>query len=106
MTPTSQSMVPSGENHAPERTDGAGISVCVQASSQHPGDWGRALASAISQLVEQIIDTTRIDPCREPGGLDLSLHITGLPGGKAITVTWQPMPVNTEESSSQPPLTP
>ncbi len=106
MTPPSQSMVPSGENRLPEGAVGVGISVCAQASSQHPADWGRALATAISQLVEQIIDTTGVDPCREPGGLDLSLHITGLPAGKAITVTWQPKPVNTEESFSQPPLTP
>ncbi|WP_207344819.1 hypothetical protein [Arthrobacter sp. E3] len=106
MTPKSQSMVPSGENRPPERTPAAGMSVCVEASSQHPADWGRALATAISQLVEQIIDTTGIDPCREPGGLDLSLHITGLPGGKSITVTWQPNPASTEETSSQSPLTP
>ncbi len=88
-------MAPPLGKRPPEGSGGAGISVSAQSSSQHPGDWGRALASAVSQLVEQIIDTTGIDPCREPDGLDLSLHITGLPGGKAITVTWLPAPANT-----------
>lgn len=104
MAPTAQPMGPSGENRRTDGPVGGGISVCAQASSQRPGDWGRALASSISQLVEQVIDTTGSDPCREPGGLDLSLHITGIPRGKAITVTWLPTPANTEESSSCPPL--
>ncbi|MDJ0313875.1 hypothetical protein [Arthrobacter sp. H35-D1] len=94
------------EQRPPVRGGGAGISVRAESSSQHPGDWGRALASAVSRLVEQIIDTTGIDPCHEPGGLDLSLHITGLPGGEAITVTWMPASKGTEELSPNPPLVP
>ncbi len=78
---------------------GTGISVVAQSSSQHPCDWGRALAGAVSQLVEQIMDTTGIDPCHEPAGLDLSLHISDLPGGKRITATWQPDPSAIENSS-------
>ncbi|MFQ4149817.1 hypothetical protein AAGW05_14175 [Arthrobacter sp. LAPM80] len=79
---------------------GAGISVVTESSSQHPCDWGRALACAVSQLVEQIIDTAGIDPSHEPAGLDLSLHLSDLPGGKRITATWQPDPSATENSSS------
>lgn len=92
------------EQRPPERDAGAQIKVSAESSSQHPGDWGRALASAVSQLVEQVIETTGIDPCREPGGLDLSLHIASSPGGEAITVTWVPGPKDTEESASQPPV--
>ena len=98
-------MVPPLGKRPPKGSAGAGISVSAQSSSQHPCDWGRALASAISQLVEQIIDTTGIDPCREPDGLDLSLNITELPGGEDITVTWLPTAPNTGGSSSRPSLT-
>lgn len=99
-------MVPPLEKRPSEGNLGAGISVQAQSSSQHPCDWGRALASAVSQLIEKIIDTTGMDPCREPGGLDLSLHLSDLPGGETITVTWLPVPIDTEESSPTPPLVP
>ena len=78
-----------------EGTAGAGISAVAESSSHHPCDWGRALASAVSHVVEEVIDTTGIDPCREPGGLDLVLHVDDVPGGAAITVTWLPTPANT-----------
>ena len=85
-------MVPPLGKRPPKGSAGAGISVSAQSSS-------------ISQLVEQIIDTTGIDPCREPDGLDLSLNITELPGGEDITVTWLPTAPNTGGSSSRPSLT-
>ncbi|WP_427136655.1 hypothetical protein [Pseudarthrobacter sp. S9] len=66
----------------------AGLTVTVHASSTHPGDWGRAMARAVSLLIGQITDTTGSDPSRAPAGLDLSLHVTALPSGEAITVTW------------------
>lgn len=88
-------MATSEKMRSPGDTVGAGISVSAQSSSQHPSDWGRALASAVSQLVQQIITTTGIDPCREPGGVELSLNISDLPGGEAITVTWLPPVTNT-----------
>ncbi|MET3176556.1 UNVERIFIED_ORG: hypothetical protein ABIB52_004431 [Arthrobacter sp. UYCu721] len=68
----------------------AGLTVTVQSSSTRPADWGRAMARAVNLLIEQITDTTGTDPCRDPGGLDLSLHVTALPSGEAITVTWNP----------------
>ena len=64
------------------------------------------MASAVSRLVAQVIETTGIDPCREPGGLDLSLHISTVPGGEAITVTWLPAPTGIAELSSKPPMVP
>ena len=64
------------------------------------------MASAVSQLVEQIIDTTGVDPCRKPGGLDLSLHITDRPGGEDITVMWRPTPTGAEEFSPKPAVIP
>ncbi|MET3922481.1 hypothetical protein [Arthrobacter sp. UYEF20] len=72
------------------RTGGGevGQTVTVHASSTRPADWGRALARAVSLLIEQIADTTGSDSCRAPGGLDLSLHVTALASGEAITVTW------------------
>ena len=84
-----------GKRLAEGRT-GAGISAVAESSSHHPCDWGRALASAVDHVVEQIIDTTGIDPCRAPGGLDLGLHVGDAPGGAAITVTWLPPPANAE----------
>ena len=102
MEPTSQSMGASLGNQFHQGSLGAGISVSAQSSSQHPCDWGRALASAVSQLVEQIIDTTGTDPCRESGGLDLSVHITDRPGGEDITVTWLPTPTHAEEPPPRP----
>ena len=64
------------------------------------------MASALSRLLEQIIYSTGIDPCHEPGGLDLSLHITDLPGREAITVTWRPSPTEAGGPSSGPALMP
>lgn len=106
MVSTSRSIDPLLEHRPQEVSHGAGISVSAESSSQHPCDWGRALASAVSRLVEQIIDTTGVDPCREPGGLELSVNIVDLPGGEAITVTWLPSATKIDESSSGPPLTP
>ncbi|MET4097762.1 hypothetical protein [Arthrobacter sp. UYCu712] len=65
-----------------------GLAVTVHASSTRPADWGRAMARAVNLLVEQITAITGTDPCRGPGGLDLSLHVTALPSGESITVTW------------------
>lgn len=93
-------MSPALEKHPLNNSGGSGISVVAKASSLHPCDWGRALASAVSQLVEQVIEITGIDPCSEPDGLNLSLHISDLPGGKNITAMWMPGPPTTEESSS------
>jgi hypothetical protein len=64
-------------------------SVTVEASSTHPEDWGRATARALSQLIHEIIDTTGEDPCRDPEGLNVSLHIKAVPEGEAITVIWR-----------------
>lgn len=79
----------------------AGVSVTVEASSRNPHDWGRALACAVSGLVEQILQSTGTDPCRGATGLALTLHITERPGGEAITVTWQPSA--TETIGREPP---
>lgn len=75
-------------------------SVTVEASSTHPEDWGRATALALSQLVQEIIATTGTDPCRDPEGLDVSLHIKEVPEGEAITVTWRD---RTADAPLQPP---
>lgn len=64
-------------------------SVTVEASSTHPEDWGRATALALSQLIQEIIATTGTDPCRDPEGLNVSLHIKAVPEGEAITVSWR-----------------
>jgi len=63
--------------------------VTVEASSTHPEDWGRATALALSQLIQEITATTGTDPCRDPEGLDVSLHIKAVPEGESITVTWR-----------------
>ncbi|MBT2566257.1 hypothetical protein J7I84_07045 [Arthrobacter sp. ISL-85] len=64
------------------------LAVRVQASSTRPADWGRALAQAVSLLIDQVTALTGSDPTRAPEGLDLSLHVTALPAGEEITVTW------------------
>ncbi|BAS12067.1 hypothetical protein AHiyo8_03700 [Arthrobacter sp. Hiyo8] len=64
-------------------------SVTVEASSTHPADWGRAMAVALNQLIQDIIAATGTDPCRDPEGLDVSLHINAVPTGEAITVVWR-----------------
>lgn len=69
----------------------------AESSSHHPCDWGRALATAVSQLLEQVAASTGIEPGREPGGTDLMLHIADVPTGAAITVTWAPTPTPTED---------
>ncbi|GAB3563314.1 hypothetical protein GCM10027405_17690 [Arthrobacter alkaliphilus] len=74
---------------ADTKTEAPVRSVTVEASSTHPEDWGRATALALSQLVQEITSATGTDPCREPAGLDVSLHIKAVPGGEAITVTWR-----------------
>lgn len=103
MTPTYQSFNPSLKKRPPEGDTGAMLSTATRSSSQHPHDWGRALACAVSSLVEQILDTTGMDPCCEQGGLDLTLNINTLPGGAEITVTWLPIPTVTEDSAARPP---
>ncbi len=87
---SSQPNMQSHRDHLPKDGHENGASVCAQASSQHPYDWGRALASAVSQLIEQIIDVTGVDPCNDPLGVNLSLNIRAIPGGEAITATWLP----------------
>ena len=64
-------------------------SVTVEASSANPADWGRAMALALSQLIQEIITATGTDPCRDPEGLDVSLHIHAVPTGEANTVAWR-----------------
>lgn len=64
-------------------------SVTVEASSTRPGDWGRAMALALDRLIQEIIASTGTNPCRDPGGLDVSLHIQAVPDGEAITVIWR-----------------
>jgi hypothetical protein len=64
-------------------------SVTVEATSTHPADWGRAMALALNQLIQDIIAATGTDPCRDPEGLDVSLHINAVPAGEAITVVWR-----------------
>ncbi len=64
-------------------------SVTVESSSTHPADWGRAMALALNELIEEIIAETGTDPCRDPKGLDVSLHIHAVPTGEAITAIWR-----------------
>ncbi|GAB2708136.1 hypothetical protein ACX801_04270 [Arthrobacter bambusae] len=70
-------------------TTGDARSVTVEASSTRPADWGRAMALALNELIEEIIAETGTDPCRDPKGLDVSLHIHAVPTGEAITVVWR-----------------
>ncbi len=93
-------MVLSTGNQLADGRARAVISAVAESSSHHPCDWGRALASAVDHVVEQIIDTTGIDPFRAPGGLDLVLHVGDVPGGAEITVNWLPPPANTELAPS------
>lgn len=73
----------------PEVTTRSARSVTVEATSTHPADWGRAMALALNQLIQEIIADTGSDPCRDPQGLDVSLHISAVPAGEAITVVWR-----------------
>ena len=84
-------MVPGSlEKHTgPQTTAEAIRSVTVEASSTHPADWGRAMALALNQLIQEVTAAAGTDPCRDPNGLDLSLHVKAVPAGEAITVVWR-----------------
>ncbi|UKA64449.1 hypothetical protein [Arthrobacter sp. FW306-04-A] len=73
----------------PQPTSEAVRSVTVEASSTHPADWGRAMALALNQLIQEVTAVTGTDPCRGPNGLDVSLHVKAVPTGEAITVVWR-----------------
>lgn len=79
---------------APDDPDGTSMnkkySASAEASSRHPQDWGRAMAAAMTDLVEQRReDGGRVDH-EDLYGEDLHLVIGAVRGGVEITLTWQP----------------
>ncbi|GAB3526301.1 hypothetical protein [Arthrobacter monumenti] len=60
------------------------------ASSKHPGDWGRAMARAMADLVDQAAEDTTGRGHEELYGEDLHLLIREIEDGVEITLSWTP----------------
>jgi hypothetical protein len=59
------------------------------ASSKHPGDWGRAMAKAMAELVNQAAEIDGVGH-EELYGENLHLVIKETEDGVEITMTWDP----------------
>jgi hypothetical protein len=62
----------------------------AEASSRHPQDWGRAMAAALTDLVEQVREDGRQVEHEDLYGEELRLVIGAIRGGVEITLTWLP----------------
>jgi hypothetical protein len=69
----------------------------AEASSRHPQDWGRAMAAALTELIEQRRDDGGDVSHEDLYGEDLNLVIGAIRGGVEITLSWVP------EGEDQPP---
>jgi hypothetical protein len=62
----------------------------AEASSRHPQDWGRAMAAALTDLIEQRREDGSEVRHEDLYGEDLRLVIGAIRGGVEITLTWIP----------------
>ncbi|MCX2747838.1 hypothetical protein OOZ51_08395 [Arthrobacter sp. MI7-26] len=75
-------------------------SALEQASSKNPHDWGRAMATAMTKL----LDAARIDGRHFEHeflfGEELCMRIDENNGGATVKLTWTPMDQETEQEKS------
>lgn len=65
-------------------------SATENSSSKHPGDWGRAMAVALTRLVDQARADGHIIEHENLYGASLHLTITEAEHGVQITLRWNP----------------
>ena len=70
------------------------FSVTEESSSKHPHDWGRAMAVAISRLVEMAHEAGDVVENENLYGEDLHLFVRETEEGADITMSWTPRDTN------------
>lgn len=76
-------------------------STTEESDSTHPHDWGRAMAVAISRLVEMAHDAGDVVEHENLYGEDLHLCVTETEHGANITLSWTPKEVSAQSSLAQ-----
>ncbi|WP_299166360.1 hypothetical protein [uncultured Arthrobacter sp.] len=66
------------------------FSVTEESDSKHPQDWGRAMAMAISRLVELAHEAGDVVEDENLYGEDLHLYLAETDEGTNITMSWTP----------------
>jgi len=72
----------------------------AEANSRHPQDWGRAMAAAMTDLIEQRREDGGLVEHEDLYGEDLRLVIGAIRGGVEITLTWIPEGDSTPERNT------
>lgn len=66
------------------------FSVTEESDSKHPSDWGRAMAVAISRLVDLAHEAGDVVEDENLYGEDLHLYVAETEHGANITMSWTP----------------
>ncbi|MFJ6280422.1 hypothetical protein [Arthrobacter subterraneus] len=66
------------------------FSATEESDSKHPSDWGRAMAVAMSRLVELAHEAGDVVEDENLYGEDLHLYVTETDHGANITMSWTP----------------
>ncbi|GAB3550273.1 hypothetical protein GCM10027404_17190 [Arthrobacter tumbae] len=77
------------------------FSVTEESDSKHPQDWGRAMAVAISRLVELAHEAGDVVEDENLYGEDLHLYLTETEEGANITMSWTPRASAATERAGQ-----
>ena len=77
------------------------FSVTEESDSKHPHDWGRAMAVAISRLVDLAHEAGDVVEHENLYGEDLHLFVSETDEGANITMSWTPRASNARQSSEQ-----
>lgn len=77
------------------------FSVTEESDSKHPHDWGRAMAVAISRLVDLAHEAGDVVEHENLYGEDLHLYVTETDDGANITMSWTPRASSSSKSSEQ-----
>lgn len=77
------------------------FSVTEESDSKHPHDWGRAMAVAISRLVDLAHEAGDVVEHENLYGEDLHLFVSETDEGANITMSWTPRASNAPQSSEQ-----
>jgi hypothetical protein len=77
------------------------FSVTEESDSKHPQDWGRAMAVAISRLVELAHEAGDVVEDENLYGEDLHLYLSETEHGANITMSWTPRASKSPEPAKQ-----
>ncbi|KRF08586.1 hypothetical protein ASH00_02445 [Arthrobacter sp. Soil782] len=78
------------------------FTVTEESDSKHPQDWGRAMAVAISRLVELAHEAGDVVEDENLYGEDLHLYLSETEDGANITISWTPRASASSASPEQP----